>query len=253
MYPFLILNPSFSLPSYIAVISITCCICLIWVYIRAKKFQEDVRIALDMSLMIMIGAFLGARLFHVFYEGYDYYSVFPYDAFRFWDGGFVYYGGWIGGFLLSLLFAKVYKLDFMRWADFFAPVLALGYGLGRIACFLNGCCFGDLCELPWALEFTYPGLPVGHRHPTQLYAMGWELLVTLPLLLAIENRKKFTGQIFFAWIFLHGVGRLIMETFRADDRGQFILNLSVSSWISLAFIFISAGAIYFSRDGVPKN
>lgn len=253
MYPFVVLGP-INLPSYLLTVSISCCICLLWVYSKTRKNDQDLKVSLDLSLFIMIGGFIGGRLFHVFYEGYDYYRVFPLDAFRFWDGGFVYFGGWIGACLMAYFLTLLYKVSFKYWADFFAPILAFGYGLGRLACFFNGCCYGELCTLPWAIEFTYPGLPGGERHPTQLYAFSWELFVTVPILLFLTKKWGMgSGRVFSSWLVIHGIGRFIMEYFRADERGADILSLSISSWISLAMILVgSLVLVYYSRKASSR-
>ena len=125
-------------------------------------------------------------------------------------------------------------------------MLALGYGLGRLGCFLNGCCFGKLCELPWAVEFHYPGLPANLRHPTQLYATAWELGALVVLLLLEKYSDKVQqkvlrtqGALFFTWLALHAVGRLIMEQFRDDYRGAEPLGQSVATWWALAMLLLS--------------
>lgn len=249
MHPYLFLVNGYRLPTYFVTIVFVCCLCLIWTYVKARKNTVEVKIALDMAMMIMAGGFLGGRLFHVLYEDFAYYRLFPMDALRFWDGGFVYYGGWIGGLIFAVFTMWVYKAPRFYWLDFFAPILAFGYGLGRLGCLFNGCCYGGICELPWAISFSYPGLPEGLRHPTQLYATFWELLITLPILLLLGNRKGMgSGVIFAAWLLLHGSGRLLMEYFREDPRGDFILGLSVSSWISLLLILGSSAFLLSVRQ-----
>ena len=129
--------------------------------------------------------------------------------------------------------------------------VAFGYALGRIACFANGCCFGSVCNWPWAIAFPRAGAPYAEellRHPTQLYATTWELGVCL-ILLALERPRRRqrwirgwlrpTGSLFFLWVVLHSLGRLVMEWFRDDFRGLHPLGLSISSWLSLLFIALA--------------
>jgi len=240
MYPFIPLGNGIYLPTYLLVISLTYSGCLIWVYHRARRLNQPVSVALDFCLAIMVGGFIGARAMHVFFENWNYYRLFPLEILKIWQGGFVFYGGFFGALVASLIYAKRAQQSFWQWADFFAPVLAVGYGVGRLGCLLNGCCFGELCEFPWAIDFHQPGLPSGARHPTQIYAMLWELSVTLPLLFwlpkRVPERFKTAGQLFLTWLFLHALGRLLMESFRDDYRGPAILGLSVSTVISLVII-----------------
>lgn len=219
------------------VISLVYCLALVWVVKRAERLERDRTIALDIALIIMIGGFLGARLFHVVYEMPDYYLANPGDIFRVWQGGFVFYGGALTAFFASVVWLNRKGENWLAWADFYAPIGAFGYASGRFACLLNGCCFGDHCELPWS---------IAGRHPTPLYASLWEL-PTLALLLFLEARQQRSpkkwisrpGSLFFVWIFLHGLGRLIMEHWRVDDRGPMPLGISVSTWISLGLLLSS--------------
>lgn len=243
MFPFLSLGFNYFIPTYLLVISLTYALCIVWVFYKAKHVDLPQALALDFCLVIMLGGFFGARLFHVFYENFEYYKMFPLDVFKVWQGGFVYYGGVMGSFLAGLAYTKIRKESFWKWADFFAPIFAVGYAAGRIGCLLNGCCYGELCDLPWAIEFKFPGLPEGARHPTQLYAIFWELFVSFSLVqyfvpkwIKKRNIKEASGLVFSIWLISHAVGRLIMESFRDDYRGEFIFNLSVSTWISLALI-----------------
>ncbi|OFZ14022.1 MAG: prolipoprotein diacylglyceryl transferase [Bdellovibrionales bacterium RBG_16_40_8] len=246
MYPYIYITQNIVIPTYLLVISLTYCLCILFVYWRAKNRPEfAVSRALDICLVIMVCGLMGARLFHVFYEDFNYYRQSPWDIFKLWHGGFVIYGGFIGALLGSILFLRYKKEPFWQWANFMAPAFALGYGLGRLACFFNGCCFGRECQLPWAVEFSYIGLPSGHRHPTQLYATFWELGVFF-LLLHLEKSKR-PKPIFLIWLCLHAIGRLIMEHFRDDFRGPEIMGLSVSSWLSISILGLALVTNFVSK------
>lgn len=224
-----------------------------WVYLRAHRLEKNTIVALDISLFILFGGLLGARLFHVGYEGHEYYSVRPMDVFKLWQGGFVFYGGLAGAIFSAFLYTRYKGEPFKEWADFFAPVGSLGYALGRFACLLNGCCFGRHCDWPWAIEFQHPGLPSGLRHPTQIYASLWEMGTLFILLWLGRKENHKAGVIFTTWIFLHAIGRLVMEAFRDDFRGQLILNLSISTWISVLLILASAVSFYKLRHSERES
>lgn len=229
MYPIIYLSENFEIPVFYLVLSLVVCICLVWLNARVRKQRLDPKIALDTAIIVIISSFVGARLFHVLYENPEIYSANPWAIFYIWNGGFVFYGGALLAVICGLfLIRRRAPHEALRYLDLFAPVGSLAYALGRWGCFFAGCCHGKFCDLPWA---------VAGRHPTQLYASFWEL-GTLSLLLAFEGspRKK-SGQVFFLWISLHAVGRLMMEFFRDDFRGPNI-GLSVSSWISLALLAI---------------
>lgn len=143
-------------------------------------------------------------------------------------------------YIAAFLYARKLNLTFWLWHDTIAPVLAGGYAMGRVACFLVGCCYGAACDLPWALELKQAHVETGVitsilRHPTQLYAVGLESL-TMVFLLWYEKSKPPLGNVFLSWVVLHSMGRIVMEIFRADPRGGFYLGQSLSTWISLIFI-----------------
>lgn len=224
------------LPIYFLILSGVYTLLVFLTYFRSQKMKKETKIALDLGLILMVAGFLGGRLLHVVYEEPQFYSGNPLAIFQFWQGGFVFYGGFITALLGCLVYLKIQKQSFFEWADFFAPIIALGYSLGRWSCFFAGCCYGRACDLPWAVRFEWDQNMV-LRHPTQIYASLWELGV-FGLLTLFEKKKKNTGMIFSLWLVLHGIGRLMMEYFRDDFRGAFYGGLSISSWISAGVISI---------------
>lgn len=261
MYPVIRLSETIHLPTYLLLLSLVYCAGIFWVMARARSKDFPLATALDFSLAIMLGGFLGARLFHVAWEAPQHYLSNPIDVFRIWQGGFVFYGGLIGAFLATWALSSFKKISFLDWADFFAPVLSLGYAVGRLACFLNGCCYGSVCEVPWGVSFISHqqwGLEVIPRHPTQIYATLFELVI-FALVIVLEKRRQqlsktwlsFSGTIFFVWLVGHSLGRLLMESLRDDFRGLAPLQVSVSTWLSLTFIGI--GAFMLARSYFKKK
>lgn len=249
MFPTITVSPQLSIPTYYLILSLTICLCLIWVAARAEKFELSRKTTLDLGLIIMGSGFIGGRLFHVFYENFPYYQEDLTRIFYFWNGGFVFYGGAVLAALASVIYLYYVARDqFEKYLDLFAPVLSFAYALGRVACLFAGCCYGATCTLPWALS---------GRHPTQAYASLWELGVLFLLLgteaTAKEKRPTWlrkSGSIFYLWMILHGMGRLLMEAFRADFRGP-QLGLSVSSWISV--MVIGLGLFLISRKPADRS
>jgi phosphatidylglycerol---prolipoprotein diacylglyceryl transferase len=246
---------SITLPTYHVFMSLLLSGLAYFIYWRADKKQMSGTTALDLFLFAVLGGTVGARVFHIIYEEPAYYWQSPWKVFYFWEGGFVYFAGLLAGLLAGYMTVKIKRESFTLWADFCAPVISLGYALGRIACFLEGCCYGKVCDLPWAYRFGELNLSTNEflyssRHPTQLYAFAMELLIFF-FILHLEKMKKFSsrpGSLFMFWLLLHALGRIVMEAFRDDDRGFFIFGLSVSTVISL--FLVATSALYFSRK--PK-
>ncbi|MBO9667458.1 MAG: prolipoprotein diacylglyceryl transferase, partial [Bdellovibrio sp.] len=229
------------LPTYYLVISLTVVLSLFWIVRRTTKRGLSQQISLDLSLLIMVFGFLGGRLLHVIYESFEYYREDFMRVFYFWDGGFVFYGGMILSAIACVIYLRMRAPKTLEsYLDLFAPVMAFAYAAGRGACLLAGCCYGRYCDLPWAIS---------GRHPAPLYAILWEL-GNLCLILGLEKSRKSRdhgffaqpGRIFYMWLILHGIGRLIMEAFRDDFRGP-TLGLSISSWISFVLILLGVGLL----------
>jgi phosphatidylglycerol:prolipoprotein diacylglycerol transferase len=222
------------LPTFFLVISLSLTFLLFWLSLRldSEKGKDfDRKTAFDLSLIIMISGFLGSRLFHVFYEHWDFYSVYPIEIFKFWNGGFVYFGGFLAALFMSGAYLKSQKQRFLKWADFFTPLLSASYALGRIGCLLEGCCYGQYCNLPWSIS---------GRHPTQIYMSLGEFFI-FGIILWLEKKKPvFTGFLFTTWIMLHSVFRFIFEFFRDDDRGVSIIGLSISQMICVVLLLGSS-------------
>lgn len=236
MFPTISISPSLSIPTYYLILSLTVCLGLLWVARRADQRELSRKVSLDLSLIIMISGFIGGRLFHVFYESYPYYQEDYLRILYFWNGGFVFYGGALLATVCSIFYLIfIARVPFEDYLDLFAPVMSLSYMLGRIACLFAGCCYGKTCELPWAIS---------GRHPTQAYTSLWELGVLCVLLgteaIARPVRPRWLqnpGSIFYLWMVLHGLGRLMMESFRDDFRGP-SLGLSISGWISVLIVVL---------------
>ncbi len=217
------------LPTFYLVFSVALLVVLYFLSTRVEKYKNfDRKTTFDLALVIMIFGFIGGRLLHVIYEEPHYYLRYPLQILQFWHGGYVYYGGMISALVASFVFLKHKGENFLLWADFATPVVSLMYGLGRMACFFEGCCYGKACSLPWAIN----GL-----HPTQLYMVMAEFVV---FSLIIKLKSSFNGKIFFIWLMLHSFCRFAIEFYRDDNRGLMLGNiLSVSQVISLVLIIVS--------------
>ncbi len=217
---------------------------------------------MDFAPWLMLGVIIGARSLHVISYWNEQYAGKPWtEIFMIQHGGLVFYGGFIGASLATILYTRFKKIPLWKFADVLAPSIALGHGFGRIGCLMTGCCFGKECSAPWAIRF-----PVGHEthpvgslalpvHPTQIY----ESLLNFGLyfLLAyLYRRKKFDGQIFGTYLLSYAVVRSFVEHFRADyspseyffhglvSPGQFVsIGIFVAGLILLCIKFPRAAKV----------
>jgi len=233
VYPELSLGP-LHVSTYYILTSLACVVASLW-FLRRTEARGLARLtAIDLTLVTLVAGFFGARFLHVAFEEPDYYREHPWAVLLVWNGGFVYLGGLIAGFLAGLVFCQWRREPFWAWADAAALPAGLGYAVGRVGCFLNGCCYGHECRLPWAIH-----LHGADRHPTQLYATLWNLVVIV-VLSRRESSFRRPGALFHAWLISFSVGRLVMEAFRDDPRGPALLGTSLGVWMSLVLISLTA-------------
>jgi phosphatidylglycerol:prolipoprotein diacylglycerol transferase len=196
----------------------------------------------DMGFFAVIGGIVGARLLHVLLNLGFYFTPANWPKWMgpmgwlgailaTWNGGLVFYGG-LGGAILALwIFARRSRLPFPDVLDFAAPGSILGLAVTRVGCFLNGCCFGKPCDLPWAVRFPAsshvhaqqvlggligPGDPTLPVHPTQLYE-ALAALGIFAVLWALYPRRRFSGQVAWTYGMLYSAWRFVNEFFRADS------------------------------------
>lgn len=164
---------------------------------------------LDFILYASIAGLLGSRILYILLD-IESYLAEPIKIFALRDGGLSFHGAVLGGAATGVWFIRKYKISYGRLADLFTPSLALGYAIGRIGCFLNGCCYGIPTEAGWGVLTHYaPGL----RHPTQLYATAANLLI-FAALWRLRRRKRFDGYLFLLYLIMYSVYRFGNEFFR---------------------------------------
>ena len=199
----------------------------------------------DVGPWLILGAILGARTFYVVSYWREEFAGKPIsEIFMIQHGGLVFYGGLLGASLASIIYVRVRALPLWKVADILAPSIALGYVFGRIGCLFNGCCYGRVCDLPWAIRFPSEhetrGQPV---HPTQIY----DSLLNLGLYLALAwlyRRKKFDGQVFAVYLMGYAVTRSFVEIFRGDYPAEHLYRGLTPAHLLSIGIF-AAGAIVF--------
>lgn len=203
---------------------------------RAKRYGIVKDEMTDLFFLILISSIIGARILYVVVNFKEFASD-PISVFKIWNGGLVFYGGFIAAVVAAFLFIQKKRLPLGKTADIIAPAIALGHAIGRIGCFFAGCCYGEQCDLPWAVTFEDPAslapLHIG-LHPTQIYESVANFILVF-LLLAVDKKRRIDGITFWFYIFFYGLIRAFIEIFRGDPRGDFISGyLSVSQGIGIS-------------------
>lgn len=219
-----------------------------WVAIRrARRYELPPEILSDLVVWLVVSGIVGARLGYVAAHPGEF-AANPVSVLWIRQGGLVFYGGMAGAVLATLLFARLRRVSLWKIADTMAPAVPIGHAFGRIGCLLNGCCFGRVCDLPWAVY-----LHGEHRHPSQAYmAIGNALVAALVLLIERRSRSRpglalRSGQLFWAYAFLYGLMRLIAEFFRDDYA--FWLPGHISFAQVLSVVLMALAAVFWVRLG----
>lgn len=148
--------------------------------------------------------------------------------------GFVVYGGIIGGILAGYIYARVKKLEFLKYFDLVMPSIALAQGFGRLGCLLSGCCYGKETSFPLSITFKESSYAPNHVAliPTQIYSSLLDFL-HFGVLIWIARHKKTDGQVAACYLLFYSIGRFVLEFFRGDlERGS-VGILSTSQFISI--------------------
>lgn len=158
------------------------------------------------------------------------------------EKGFVFYGGLLGFLVFLLVFVRFKLRDFIEVLNRLAPGLALAHAAGRIGCFIEGCCYGTHCDLPWAVHNAAAKDLV---HPVQLYESA--ALAVLGLFLWKNESRRLGGLVSNEtsglYLASYAAIRFILEFFRGDlTRGSFG-PLSTSQWIAIPLFALGLGLI----------
>lgn len=241
------------------------------IYVSLKLAEsEGVHLVrfLDLCFWLFVLGMVGARLLHVLADGHfwDYVNLcfFPerlnpplaqsncWQSLNLLRGGFAFYGGFLLATPVVVALIRKHQMGVAPMADIFVPGVALGLVFGRLGCFLAGCCYGKLSpvDFPLASVFTDPASlarPLGLRlYPTQLFAAGTNLIIFLFLRLWLWPRRRFQGQVFWAFVALYAVGRFLNEFLRNDSRGSIGDGLlSTSQLIGIPLALVSVGVLVY--------
>ena len=200
---------------------------------RLTRRGAEPWVVIDISLIAVPLAIIGARIYHVlthpgfyFGEGADIWAVF-----RIWEGGIAIYGALIGGAIGAWLGCRWTGIRFWTFADALAPGLLLAQAMGRFGNWFNQELFGLPTDLPWGLEIDSdnpafpPGLAPGTLfHPTFLYEVLWNALGVLVLLWVGHKFRLQWGRLFGLYLIWYSAGRIVWESIRIDPS-EIILGL----------------------------
>lgn len=215
-------------------------------YFLSKKFLKFLDFFL-FSLFIAMGAFIGAKILAIIVALPIFIPLNVPWYLYFTNSGFVFYGGVIGAFLMGSWFIKLFGLNPAKIWDAVVVCLPLAQCIGRIGCFMAGCCYGKETDSIFGVVFAN-SLDSSYSYakvlPTQLFESVACLFIFIILLILYKKKYK-TYRLVFWYAVLYGVFRFFNEFLRGDiNRGVAIL--STSQYLSLILI-VFGSLIYFTN------
>ena len=256
MFPVLFSIGPFTLPTYGLFVAMGI-VAGILVTIRIGKSQGiGSQQIVDMGFIIVFSGIIGSRLAFVMMN-FSYFKTNPVDIIKLWHGGLVFSGGLIAVLFAVVLYSWRRNLNIWQIGDLYSPAAAIGLGIGRIGCFMAGCCYGKPTDVPWAVVFTDPrsmawpkNIPL---HPTQLYSSLSGFIIFIVIMI-ISAKKKFEGQVLLWFLILHSTQRLLIERFRGDDRGLIPgSDWSVTQLLTTIILIGSVVALFIVKSRREKD
>ena len=268
MYRILFNIGSFPIYSYGVMIALAFIVGIFLAMKEAKRSGEDPERILDLSLYVILGALIGGRLGYVL-TYLDYYIKNPVKILYFRQGGLSFLGGFLVAYFLCWLYVKRTKISFWKYADIAAPSIAIGLGIGRIGCFLNGCCFGVVSK-NYGIKFPSLHMPPVYLQqlkdgliasgssctlpviPTQIYSSLYGFLIFF-IILWMKKYKKYDGFLMLSFFILYSISRFIVEFFRFYENNYKVFNLlTITQTILLGVVLVSLVFMNILKKGKQK-
>jgi len=225
-----------------------------WAGSRGQKYNISKDQVQDITTGALISGIIGARMMHLFLYP-SYYQSWV-DIFKIYEGGLVLYGFILTSPIVVMLRLKKHHISLHDFFMTFTPTLPLGIGIGRLGCFLNGCCYGKPCDLPWAMIFPEGSLP--HQiygsisiHPSQLYSFLMGLILAALLNWIPKKWPQIRGfQLALCFTLGYSTIRLIEESFRGDTPLHFANLLTAGQATSVIIMLLSLPTLIFFKPKI---
>ena len=237
-------------------------------YNEAKKTGQNAEQYIDVAMVSISSAIVGARLYYVIFSWQDYKNNLL-DIFNLRKGGLAIYGGVIMAVFGVYIFSKIKKLSFWQLVDTACIGLVMGQIIGRWGNFFNREAFGGYTDSIFAMQLPYNavyssditlelasnlkvinGIEYIQVHPTFLYEMLWNVGVFIILML-YKKWKKFAGEVFMLYLAGYGLGRAWIEGLRTDQL--LLFGVPVSQALAIILLLFSTMIIVSKRRGLKNR
>lgn len=224
-------------------LAVACAFIIATILAKLEASRQNIPEEKILNLSIWVGFFgiSGARILYIL-QNLKFYIRYPGEMLMLQRGGLSFYGGLILATICAIIFLRRQHLPTVKTFDIIAPYLALGQAIGRIGCFLNGCCYGKPTDFSFSVCFPGEGIA---RYPVQIYSSLNLLLIFVILRIFQAKKAKIPGQIFLLYCLLYSAMRFFMEYLRGDNL-RILANLTIHQLISIG-IFVISGLFLWKR------
>ncbi len=254
MFPKLFTIGSFYLPTYGVLVALGF-LAGLWITVRlARRSGIAAEPITNLAVYCALAGLIGAKILMILFDWNapdkpPIFSMATLQAAGVWQGGLVL------AVIAAILYIRQQKLPALPTFDAFAPGIALGHAIGRIGCFAAGCCYGNHCDLPWAVTFHNPdaaelsGVPLNEPlHPSQLYEVGSELAL-FGFLYWRYGKSHTPGRIMGMYLVISSAMRFLIEFTRFHEQGLHA-GLSITQWIAIGLAI--GGVALLLRPSAPS-
>lgn len=197
----------------------------------------------SLTVYLVIGLIVGARLGHILFYELDYYLANPLQIVKVWEGGLASHGAAIGTLIAYGLFLWRHKARFFDYGDIMVIVACIPASLVRLGNFFNSELVGRETDVPWAVTFTR--VDSLSRHPSQLYEFGMGALLFVILYSLWTKKHKTAKHGFFFGLFftLYFALRFTVEFFKDFPLHEAVFKLTTGQLLSIPFFLVGLGIL----------
>lgn len=241
-----------------------------WILLGRRE-GRSAQFCTDLMFWIMVSGILGARLAYIV-ENWSVYMADPFSIIRVDQGGLIFYGGFVASTVAVVIFGRRHQVPLARLFDFVVTSVPLAHALGRIGCFLNGCCFGSCTATAPHVQFPQHSIPWYSQireglidnsavwskpvHPVQLYEAAFNFLV-YGVIVWLFRRRLRPGMVTAVYLVLYSIGRFSLEFMRGDRADRLaVQQLSIGQFVSLLVLLaglVTLAVIHYTAKIKAKD
>lgn len=209
---------------------------------EAKKWNIPEDFMVNLFFYIIIFSLIGARLYYVLFN-LDYYSLYPIEILKVWQGGLAIHGGLIAALIVVIIYSKKYNVNTIKLLDILVVSLILGQAIGRWGNFMNGEAHGIQTTLEHLRELHIPNFVIKGMYIEGTYYLPTFLFESILsfigfIVLFFFRKRKYTkiGQTTALYLIWYGIVRFFVEAMRTDSL--MFMNFRIAQLVSIIMIII---------------